>query len=452
MAVPSPSRPSTRAQIRAWLDHARKVLLDPATFSILFIVLLFNAVIRIQAVQDAFPILEKSELRFHRFLFSLSPREIAPKWVRVVPIDDGLHARLGDPTDRAYLADLISNAVKGDAAAVVLDFKLLAPLGESPGHDDQGRALADQKFIRSINQAAVAGVPVVVSIWLDKQGSAFVRRPDFFLDEQLALAKRDGRCDPTTFVPGSAHDPSRHSACAWLGDINLPSDMRQVPLATPVKGSGEPMNSLALSAVDAYEFALDRRPKLRSNPRIADSILEGDFVYGSFIPEAQFQTISPENLQGGVPQALADSRGRILIIGGNWHKDLGNGELEDAHDTPAGYMAGVFIHANYIEALLDERFTREVPLWAALLFDLIGGAALYLLFHRAKGWLAQLLVLVVPAALLVISYVLFTNLNYYLDFIFPLAACFVHLGKEYVEDYVHLRSNRTSPGAHAHRD
>jgi CHASE2 domain-containing sensor protein len=292
-------------------------------------------------------------------------------------------------------------------------------------------------------------------VWLELQpDGSFIRRPNVFLDSSLPLADTHGTCRahaPTNSSGGLASPaPDRIPACAWIGNINLPVDMRQIPLATPVKNSSAGVDSLALAAVEAYETSLDRKPKLRDNPRIADSIAEDHFVYGSFIPESQFQTIPIDALASAAPDALADCRGRIVLIGGNWHSDLGNGDLVDRHNTPVGPMVGMFAHANYIEALLDERYTREVPLWVGLGFDLIAGAALYMLFHRAKGWLAQLVVLVVPATLLAVSYIIFTNLNYYLDFILPLAACFVHLCVEYFHDYVHLRSHQALQSARGH--
>lgn len=454
-ALPKSPLPLSWSQrCASWTAHARDVLLKPATFSVLFVVLLFNVLIRVRWVQDSFPVLQSGELRFHRLLCSLSPRQITPKWVRVVEIDDAAHRKLGEPTNRAYLANLIVNAVNGDAGVIVLDFKLLAPKGMHAGQDEASRSNDNQKLLSSIRGAALGGVPVVIGVWLEQQpDGSFVRRPDVFLDSSLPLASTHGTCRAQAGAGPSglaSPDPDRTTACAWMGNINLPVDMRQVPLATPVKNSSAGGDSLALAAVSAYETSLDREPKLRDNPRIADSIAEGHFVYGSFIPESQFQTIPIDALASASPEALAECRGRIVLIGGNWHSDLGNGDLVDRHNTPVGPMVGMFAHANYIEALLDERYTREVPLWVGLGFDLIAGAALYLLFHRAKGWLAQLVVLIVPATFLVVSYIIFTNLNYYLDFILPLAACFVHLCVEYFDDYLHLRSHQPLRSAGGH--
>ena len=103
-------------------------------------------------------------------------------------------------------------------------------------------------------------------------------------------------------------------------------------------------------------------------------------------------------------------------------------------------MTGMYVHANYIEALLDDRYQREVPLWAAIGFDLLIGGALYLSFHKASTRRGKLLVLGVFLAPLVASYVVFANLNLYLDFILPLGACFVHLVVEFARDYWRLKS------------
>src|SRR5689334_12144233 len=104
--------PSWSQRCASWAGHACDVLLKPATFSVLLVVLLFSVLIRVPWVQDSFPVLQSGEFRFHRLLSSLSPRQIKPKWVRVVEIDDAAHRKLGEPTDRAYLAGLIVNAVR----------------------------------------------------------------------------------------------------------------------------------------------------------------------------------------------------------------------------------------------------------------------------------------------------------------------------------------------------
>jgi CHASE2 domain-containing sensor protein len=177
---------------------------------------------------------------------------------------------------------------------------------------------------------------------------------------------------------------------------------------------------------------------------IAGSIEDRKLVFGSFIPETKFQLIPARALvrrddnDDEKKKAMALCRGRIVVIGGKWFTDLG-GEPADRHDSPVGSMAGVYLHANYIEALLDDRYQQEVPLWFSLMFDATVGAFLYFSFHRADTR-GRLLILG-AVVLLFASYVLFANLNYYLDFILLFIGYFGHLVVEFVSDYYHLRRN-----------
>src|SRR5581483_5824630 len=235
--------------------------------------------------------------------------------------------------------------------------------------------------------------------------------------------------------------PYRAPTCARIGNINTPLDPREAPLVTPTVDSERQSQSLALAAVSAYEDAILREPRTENKKDIKSAIKHREFVFASFIPESGFQKISLEKLAHGVKSALEQCRGRIVIIGGKWRADSGRGAKEDAYDTPVGEMQGMYLHANYIEALLDDRYQREVPLGFALAFDLVAGAWLYIRFHNAKTTSERTGVIIIPGFLLLASYVLFTNLNWYLDFVLPLGACFAHLSVEYVRDYRRLRKD-----------
>jgi len=80
-----------------------------------------------------------------------------------------------------------------------------------------------------------------------------------------------------------------------------------------------------------------------------------------------------------------------------------------------------------------------VPLWLAMLLDLVVGAGLYVSFHRANTLKGKLRILGLFFVPLVASYVAVANAGFYLDFILPLLGCFVHLGVEFARDYTHLR-------------
>jgi CHASE2 domain-containing sensor protein len=228
-------------------------------------------------------------------------------------------------------------------------------------------------------------------------------------------------------------------ACVRIGNINLPNDARQIPLVTPTIDSDSGANSLALAAAAAHDDAIDLSPRTRGKKIIDKAIQDNDFVVGSFIPQSGFQTIAAEKLFQGNQDEIQKCRGRIILIGGDWREASGNGEPVDTYNTPVGPMAGMFIHANYIEALLDDRYQRIVPLPFGLAFDLLVGILLYISFHQAVTARGKLKVLGVFLLPLLASYVIFANFNWYLDFVLPLMACFAHLIFEWVRSYQELR-------------
>ncbi|MGA7928756.1 MAG: hypothetical protein WCA20_22520 [Candidatus Sulfotelmatobacter sp.] len=152
-----------------------------------------------------------------------------------------------------------------------------------------------------------------------------------------------------------------------------------------------------------------------------------------------FQTVAAEKLFKGDEDAIESCRGRIVLIGGNWRDDSGNGDPVDTHDTPVGPMAGMYIHANYMEAPLDDRYQRIVPLPFGLAFYLFVGILLYVYFHEAVTARGKLKVLGVFLLPLLASYVILANFNWYLDFILPLMLCFAHLVFEWGRSYQQLR-------------
>jgi CHASE2 domain-containing sensor protein len=436
-----PHRHSNRRfdHLTRWWRSVRTVLSRPAIVSVLAVVLGFNVLVELEFVQANLPMIRRGQLAVHRFLCSLSSRSITPKWVRTVEIDNAAHLALGEPTDRTYLAKLVSNAARGEALAIVLDIKLIVPEGLQ--EDDGSRREQNEQLLAAIRRAAADGVPVVLATWLrlDAHGE-FTRLPNIFRDDSLPLVDRDGVCRASAraAVDGVERASPRPPTCVWIGNLNLPIDRRRIPLVTLTRDreGTSPSPSLALAAASAFEAAIDRQPRTLSKSGVAEAVRRDEFPFGSFIPEQTFQKIPIAGLADGSQAALC--RGRIIIVGGTWAADLGRGEPVDSYDTPVGRMRGMYLHANYVEALLDDRYSSEVPLVLALLFDFIIGLCLYVQFHHARRRRDQLKLLLIPPLLLVASYVMFANLNVYLDFILPLGACFVHLAVEYARDYVKL--------------
>ena len=125
------------------------------------------------------------------------------------------------------------------------------------------------------------------------------------------------------------------------GYIALPRDLRQIPYL-PVKDGAVESFSQAI-ARSFSEQALKYLPEFESLP------------YGSYIRRKEFDTLSAGRLLSGSTDLRVLAH-KIVLVGGNWSRfAYGLGGETDSYFTPIGFVPGVFIHANYAEALLDSR-------------------------------------------------------------------------------------------------
>lgn len=109
--------------------------------------------------------------------------------------------------------------------------------------------------------------------------------------------------------------------------------------------------------------------------------------------------------------------GRIVIIG-----DINN--HSDTHETPVGSLSGAAIHAHIIDCILKNRAPVEWPKWISVVLSIVLCTLLFLLnlyvnLIKENGDLANLLMRLSQAVLLVLIYcigsVLFVKHNLYFD-------------------------------------
>jgi hypothetical protein len=159
----------------------------------------------------------------------------------------------------------------------------------------------------------------------------------------------------------------KRSKVSW-GYVNLPDDVRYVPKILRLADSS-PLDSFALAAARARQARALKETdweKKRLSLFLSPNDMVGLTVSTLFNPET-------------APSDLADElEGQIVLIGGGWSsRGPELGEAIDTYETPYGKLAGVFIHANYIEGLLARRTVR--PLTVATVVDIIAGALFALL-------------------------------------------------------------------------
>lgn len=120
-------------------------------------------------------------------------------------------------------------------------------------------------------------------------------------------------------------------------------------------------------------------------------------------------------------------KGRIIVLGayGNWQ--------HDEHPTPFGPMPGPELHLNSINALLQQAFLRETPLWADCLLIAVAGLAAWVIsLFTARPALQILRALTATGAGVLLSFGAYNYFDLHTAAIAPLlalnlgcAACFV---------------------------
>ncbi len=290
----------------------------------------------------------------YQYLVSAWPRHPVPRYTVVVPIDTR-----SDPTaiglagnvcaQRAYMAKLLPILAAHEPAIIVIDkfYTREGCLQSEP-------TLALQQALSSV----VPHVPIVVGLSVDRHADT-AAAPLLRTQVLLPLAVREGV-------------------------VNRDRDPRRIPLGWTVRPeAGAPAqwrNGLALEAALTYDSQLYAK-----YPQLARLVEQRANPYISQIAPADFTTLPTADILCAVP-AGADAqhcasrvpsttntaylRGRIAIVG-EVSREL------DMHVTDHGVVHGMLLQADYVEALLDERYYRPAPVW----LDYVIGFIFFLAFE-----------------------------------------------------------------------
>jgi len=106
---------------------------------------------------------------------------------------------------------------------------------------------------------------------------------------------------------------------------------------------------------------------------------------------------------------------------------VGRGPGIDLHPTPLGMMPGDLLHANFAEAILDDRSAAAAPNWLVRILELIFSfsAALFLAF-AASFWGKVRALFWLFVALLVVQWVTLHTLAMFFDTFLPLLGLGLH--------------------------
>lgn len=339
---------------------------------------------------------------YQKFLYQLTPKAPHPKRTVLVLINDQefwsppLEGRR--PVKRDYLAKLIRKLGDANPEVIALDADLSAPTEEQSNENSAYKVETDQLF------QAVKDVSVHRTVVLGK-------RLVYADESQKALRPVAALFDGYPFGESKVRS----------GYITLPPDIRRVPLALTTKDRTTKVDSFA----SAILRAIDERSLKDAQEHEQDAL-----PYGTFINPDQFVQRSASYVLNADAKTLENEMAfKVIIIGGSWHDyALNQGPKHDSHATPVGDVYGPFVHANYVEALLDSRtyapMKQSLATGIEVSFSIILALILSLEFRLSIKIAIALLLCVLTMG---ISYVSWQNLGMFFDFFGPVLLLIGHV-------------------------
>ena len=301
------------------------------------------------------------------------------------------------PLRRDYLADLITKIRAGNPRAIAVDVDLHSP--------DPARAMIQPdyvaettKFFNALRGSADASCPIFLAATMrwDAKQNHYLQLANIFDNEPLG-----------------AH--------VHKGYILLPVDIRHIP--PPLKTVGGSLNSLSGRMA---EVTRHRGLKLPT---------EEHPLFAVFRRPSSFETHYAADVLGADNDKVIDwFAHQYVFVGGDWSKDGDrNGPHIDDHATPAGNIAGVFVHANYLQSLIGgpigalSEFTRD-------LIEVVAALAVSFLFVAARGIWKFVFIVVVNVGLVVLTYTFLDVLGVFFEAVVPITLLGGHVIVEAVLD------------------
>jgi hypothetical protein len=219
------------------------------------------------------------------------------------------------------------------------------------------------------------------------------------------------------------------------GYIQLPYDIRKVPLRLKIK---DEINNESEKYIDSFSEAI-----VRAVDENALKSLENDdsLPYGSYIRAEDFTQIFASTVLEKSASDLQNLkrvlRHKIVLVGGAWHnRAFKYGSQVDTYLTPVGYIGGVFIHANYVEALLDSRTYK--PLRSNILFaiEFLISIIVAMIFALSKKASSKIIIVSILCLFFaVFSYFSLQNLGVFFDIFVPIISLGGHVIIEQVREW-----------------
>ncbi|HKD09425.1 MAG TPA: CHASE2 domain-containing protein [Bryobacteraceae bacterium] len=247
------------------------------------------------------------------------------------------------------------------------------------------------------------------------------------------------------------------------GLLRLNADLRKVPLGWPVR------------EVHGNAGTIDPKPKILRSLSFEAALANNDSAYLRTIDDWDFHPLSVQQKReefvdvpaicvmqaenagfdwngsdcayrvgtrpAGSPSmanAIKDLLRPVVLIG--WTDDP-----KDIHNTPAGELPGVFLQANFVEALSAPHLLKSVSPWLQIAVSLFWFALIeYQFWKDGSGRHVTVCCITVSVFFLIVCYVAVHNFGYYLDLWPPSALA---IGLRIIQDWAKPYLTRATEGA-----
>jgi adenylate cyclase len=386
------------------------------------------------------PPLEEIRLRTFDFYQILRPRQTVARPVAIVDIDETSLKEVGQwPWPRTIVADLITQLTQLGAVAIAFDVIFAEPdrmspaiaatsfrdLDEETRHKLQNLPSNDEVLAEAIRRARVVVGQVGSAVPAPETGSA----------PQTGFAVRGP--DPSAFLVTFAgllrNLPPIEQAAAGRGVFSILPEgdgiIRRVPMIMQAQGAMVPALSMELLRVVTGFGAILVRTDEAGVQSVAVPGLElptdqNGRLWVHFNRHDRGRYVSANDvLQGRVPRDSVE--GKLVLIG------TSAAGLLDVKTTPvAAAMPGVEVHAQILESALANSLLTypNYAIGAELVVAVLVGLAIIIVAPMLRASTVIALGAVVVAALIGVSWYLYSQYNLLIDFTYPLLASgFVYL-------------------------
>lgn len=310
------------------------------------------------------------------------------------------------PINQQSLGELVKKINEYKPTVIALDFDLRSPMPDGSVIQYSTYAEDTKKFAEAIKAVSSSGTKVILAKTLGYEGPSWITESDTYDGQDI----------------GDAH----------FGYIALKDDYRIIPASVKLR-NGSRLDSFSQAIVRAFDLTgaalhFDRHD---GSPTYAGPYLEEDQF-------AQYSAGDFSSTDAATHQELVNKlHGKIVIVGGAWNRfAYGRGPRIDERTTPADTAPAVFLHANWVETILQQRAAKPVAKWAAILLEVVLGLIGYAVFsYRMRWYWKAIYAIGVLPFWLIVAYVSAQNLGLFFDPFTPTLISFGKAGYEEIDEW-----------------